>query len=195
MTDTKQNMTREEWLTSVAKLAEPIFNEADLTFPERWRVTCGFPCKNATGANKRRVGECHSSRMSADGSFEMFVTPMVAGNADAIKILLHEMVHACVGTEHGHRKPFSQACKALGFVGKPTQAEPGDEDWKPFFDLAVESFGEYPHAKLDVSNMKKQSTRMVKVACPCGCSLRMTRKWIDEVGTPTCGCGEQMEVA
>lgn len=40
---------------------------------------------------------------------------------------------------------------------------------------------------------------MLKVTCKeCGCAVRMTRKWLDEVGAPTCGCGggmQQEEVA
>ena len=39
----------------------------------------------------------------------------------------------------------------------------------------------------------KQTTRMLKVECPaCGCIIRMTSKWLEEVGTPTCGCGTRM---
>jgi hypothetical protein len=190
-----KTITREEWLTQVVKLAEDAFKFAGLEYPKSWRVSCGFPCRNATGATKRRTGECHSSTVSADNHFEMFVSPVLGETRQAIKTLLHEVVHACVGTDKGHRKEFSRACKRLGFEGKPTQAEPSDEAWGPFFEVVVAELGEYPHATLSVNNKKKQSTRMIKVACPCGCNVRMTRKWIEEVGPPVCGCGEQMEVA
>jgi hypothetical protein len=33
---------------------------------------------------------------------------------------------------------------------------------------------------------------LLKVTCECGCVVRMTRKWLDEVGPPTCGCGTAM---
>jgi len=54
--------------------------------------------------------------------------------------------------------------------------------------------GEYPHARLIASNLPKtQTTRMLKVTCKeCGCVVRMTRKWLDEAGLPTCGCGSEM---
>jgi len=39
---------------------------------------------------------------------------------------------------------------------------------------------------------KKQGCRLLKVVCECGCVVRMTRKWLDEVGPPTCGCGGAM---
>ena len=39
----------------------------------------------------------------------------------------------------------------------------------------------------------EQGTRMIKVTCAdCGCVVRMTRKWLDEQGAPTCGCGGAM---
>jgi len=190
----KNQLNREQWLTEVAKLAEDAFNFAELQYPQSWRVACGFPCRNATGSTKRRIGECHSSTVSADGHFEMFISPVLGETKPAIKTLLHEMVHACIGTDKGHRAEFSQACKRLGFEGKPTNAEPSDEVWAPFFEAVVEKIGEYPHATLTVNNKKKQSTRMIKVLCPCGCSARMTRKWLEEVGPPVCGCGEQMEI-
>ena len=35
----------------------------------------------------------------------------------------------------------------------------------------------------------------VRVSCTeCGCNVRMAPKWIAKVGTPTCGCGGEMEV-
>jgi hypothetical protein len=55
------------------------------------------------------------------------------------------------------------------------------------------AIGPYPHAELTHSNAtKKQSCRLLKVACECGCVVRITRKWLDEVGPPTCGCGGVM---
>jgi len=35
---------------------------------------------------------------------------------------------------------------------------------------------------------------MPKVTCEeCGCAVRMTRKWLEEAGAPTCGCGGEMQ--
>ena len=51
-------------------------------------------------------------------------------------------------------------------------------------------------ARLDLAkaNIKKQTTRLIKVFCPdpgCGYTVRTTAKWL-AVGTPTCVCGEEM---
>jgi len=58
----------------------------------------------------------------------------------------------------------------------------------------VAPLGPYPHAKLSNRKVKKQTTRMLKVLCGgCGFTCRTTQKWLDEVGTPTCACGTEME--
>jgi hypothetical protein len=53
---------------------------------------------------------------------------------------------------------------------------------------------QYPHAALvSLEKEKTQSTRMMKVECQeCGCIVRMTRKWLEEAGLPTCACGGEM---
>ena len=54
----------------------------------------------------------------------------------------------------------------------------------------VKKIGEYPHAKLDYTKqIKKQSTRMIKVACnECEFSYRTSQKNIDTMENKTCNC-------
>ena len=55
--------------------------------------------------------------------------------------------------------------------------------------------GEYPHPGLEVPPRGSKGSRLLKVLCPsCGCIIRMTAKWIDTIGTPTCGCGDRMHL-
>ncbi len=68
-------MNREGWLTEVAKQMEPIFSGYKLP---AYRVTCGWPCKNALGARTKRVGECHGVASSTGGNFELFISPLLA---------------------------------------------------------------------------------------------------------------------
>ena len=57
----------------------------------------------------------------------------------------------------------------------------------------TDAIGPYPHAELTHSNAPKaQKCRLLKVVCACGCVCRITRKWLDEVGPPICGCGGAM---
>lgn len=45
-----------------------------------------------------------------------------------------------------------------------------------------------------VAESKHQTTRMKRVSCKqCGCLIRMTRKWLDDAGAPTCACGGMMQ--
>ena len=56
--------------------------------------------------------------------------------------------------------------------------------------------GDYPHARLDLSSRKKQTTRMLKCVCKeCGYVARTTQKWLESTGAPLCACNEeQMDV-
>lgn len=58
---------------------------------------------------------------------------------------------------------------------------------------AIQKLGDYPHAKLDYTKqIKKQSTRMIKVECSeCEFSYRTSRKNIELMRNSTCNsCGE-----
>ena len=50
----------------------------------------------------------------------------------------------------------------------------------------LNELGKYPHAKLDATNRKKQTTRLIKAQCTeCEYNVRVTRQWLD-VGNPIC---------
>ena len=60
----------------------------------------------------------------------------------------------------------------------------------------VKVLGEYPHAILGGENSggKKQSTRLIKCECECGYNVRITRKWLNDLGAPICpSCNIQMQ--
>ena len=108
-------------------------------------------------------------------------------------VLVHELVHHAVGVEHGHKGPFRKCAVAVGLVG-PMRATTAGPALASRLHALAESIGPYPHAQLDANaGRKKQTTRMLKVTCAdCGCIVRMTRQWLDEVGAPTCACGGAM---
>lgn len=75
-----------------------------------------------------------------------------------------------------------------------TATVPGDM-LRTKLEVLAEELGEYPHAGLKVPKRGSVGSRLLKVECHnCGCILRMTQKWITEVGLPTCGCGADMEL-
>jgi len=181
---------REEWLTkAIEELAESFDKNASLVIPYKGiRVACGFPKK------KTAVGECWNPTCSGDGTIEIFIAPALSEPVDVLAVLVHELIHACVGLETNHSGAFKTAALAMGLEGKMTSTSAG-ETLKFFLTDVAEGLGDYPHKSL-IPNMKvksKDTIRMLKLTCPtCGYVVRTAKKWI-EIGLPTCVCGSAFE--
>lgn len=186
-------MNREEWLTACIQRLRPDFEQVGSTLPEKIRASCSWPSKSGLANKKRRIGEAWSAKNSADQSCEVFISPVLKDPLEVAATLVHELVHCAVGVEEGHKGKFPKIAKALGLEGRMTATTAG-EALKTRLKVVTDGIGPYPHAELTHSNApKKQGCRLLKVACTqCECVVRMTRKWLDEVGPPTCGCGGVM---
>lgn len=185
--------TREEWLTDAAdRLNEMIAEKTSLKPSNQVLVSAGWPRRDRGG---KVIGQCWN-KASGTGKHHVFISPTLPSATAVLPTLLHELIHAADDCQSQHKGEFRRAWKALGFEGKPTMSTPGKELKAALKALAGE-LGPYPHSRLTPAmSEKKQTTRMLKVECPrCGCIVRMTRTWIEQVGTPTCACGEQMEEA
>jgi hypothetical protein len=185
--------TREEWLTAAALAMRPLFDEQGAADYPKFRVSCGWP----KGARGKAIGQAWHPTSSGDATAELFISPSLEKltNYGVVDTLLHELIHAVVGNEAGHKGPFRKLAKAIGLSGKMTATFAEGELETRLLELTG-SLGPYPHAELSKLSVTKQGTRMRKVQCPgCGCILRMTAKWMEEAGIPTCGCGEPMEEA
>jgi len=186
-------MTREQWLTkAIALLSRQVFKPAGMEVPPNVRVSCGWPSRRAL-CKVRATGECWASEASADGTFEIFVSPVRSDPVEALGTLTHELIHTVVGIKAKHGPAFKQGMLAVGLDEQPVEVEvhKGSVLWEKLAAIA-DSLGPYPHAKLD-REVKTQSTRLLKVECPdCGYVVRVTRKWLD-VGLPTCCCGTEMK--
>lgn len=180
-------MNREAWLHNLADSLKPLFASCGYTIPDI-AISCGFTI------NRNAIGECWPSSRSASGVYEIFIHPSVCEGFEVAEILMHELVHACVGVEHKHRGPFPLAAKALGLDGPMTATKAG-ERLRATLVALLETLGTpYPHGALDSSKITKQSTRMIKLSCPkCGYVVRTTRKWIETYDSlPVCPCGVEM---
>ena len=177
MSDTRE-LTREEWLTNAAELMAPLFISAGIT-PKPVRISVGFPANKRAGKGKV-IGECHY--MATDGVPPVFIHPsLTEGDMGPLPTLAHELAHAYLEVGVGHKRPFAKLVEALGLVGKPTSTRAGEAFNTDMQEIA-DILGEYPHAALDASNIKKQGTRMIKVECDeCGMITRTTAKWADLV--------------
>lgn len=188
-----ETLTREGWLNKAAERLNVMIAEKTALKPSK-KVLCsvGWP-RNERGG--KVIGVCHPTT-GGSGANHVFVSPRLSTATDVLPVLLHELVHAADNCENQHKGPFTKAIRALGLEGKPTATVPGKALKAELRALAGE-LGPYPHKRLSPLDLPKvQSTRMLKVECErCGCVLRMTRKWLDEAGVPTCGCGGAMEEA
>jgi len=178
--------TREEWLQTVAQGMAPWFAELGYEMP-RIRMAVGFP---STGGKGKRIGECWDARASADQTFEILIRPDLSDPIEVAAVLVHELAHAVVGLECGHKGRFAVAAKWCGLEGKMTATTPG-EKFKRNVEGILQAAGPLPHARLSLaalsSGPKKQKTRLLKAECDtCGYVVRVTHKWVAEVGAPHC---------
>jgi hypothetical protein len=159
--DNTRELTREEWLTNAAELMAPLFISAGVT-PKPVRISVGFPANKRAGKGKV-IGECHY--MATDGIPQVFIHPSLTdGDMGPLPTLAHELAHAYLPVGTGHKGKFVQLVRALGLAGRPTSTQAGEEfntDMQGIADV----LGEYPHAALDTSNIKKQGTRSIKITC------------------------------
>jgi hypothetical protein len=185
---------REIWLAKATDALRPVFAAGGYDIPAKVRVSCSWPSRGGTGKTKRVTGQCWSPDASADKVTEIFISPTLDEREEVLCVLAHELIHAAVGMEEGHRGAFKQAHAFLGLAGKCTASEPG-EDWLQRYSGIYQTCGDYPHAKLDPtqSGITKQTTRQVKLLCgKCDYIVRASRKCIDK-GLPTCPCGCKLE--
>jgi hypothetical protein len=188
---------REAWLHALmGELLGP-FKRLGHPIPERVRIGVGFPSVRGIASKNQRIGECWSNERSGDDHHEIIVSPLIADSMRVAGILAHELIHAAVGVEHGHKGPFRVMAKGLGLEGKMTATMEGDA-FKRFAQPILDAIGPYPHAELHAmtNGRKKQVARLIKCECPeCGYVARVARQWLDDQGAPHCPVHGEMIAA
>lgn len=149
--------TREGWLrAAMAQLDERFFKPGDHTLPEQLYVSIGWAKNPGKGD---AIGQCFPPAWSVgEKTVNMFICPRLTDPVQVLGVLLHEMVHAAVGCEHGHKAPFKNvAMKEFGLKGKATAtyAEEGTECHTKLAEVA-EALGPYPHVGMVA---RKKSSR------------------------------------
>ena len=175
-----QTLNREAYLNYITdSYIRPHFASKGYTIPQNVRMSCSLTSR------KKHIGECWSSIASEDNTFEIFIAPKIADSNEVIAILIHELIHATVGLQAGHGKEFKQCALSVGLEGKMTSTT-ASPDLVDQINIWIAESGEYPHAPLTQSNIKKQSTRMIKCVClECDYQVYTSRKWLD-IAMPTC---------
>lgn len=182
--------TREAWLTSAVEALRPMFLAVGYPIPAAIYVSVGWPSRKGTAQASARIGECWDGAASADGRCHIFISPILGDGLRVLDVLVHELGHVVVGCKAGHKGPFKAFMRSVGLTGKATATIAGPELTVTLSGI-LDALNPYPHAALTPGEgRKKQTTRMLKLACPaCGYTIRTTRQWIDK-GLPTCCCGE-----
>lgn len=170
---------REAWLWEAVKELRLLFKRHDVAVPEKVRASVGFPYMSRTA-----TGECWEQKASADGTYEIFISPVRAKAEDILGTLSHELVHTIVP---GHKKAFVGIAKKIGLTeGSPKSAGPGPELKQELHRIAIK-LPKFPHAALTPIATVKQTTRLVKTECSdCGYIARVTHVHLDEKGPPIC---------
>jgi hypothetical protein len=141
-------MNRETWLNQIAVKMAPRFAEMGHPLPS-FRVAVGWP---SAGKDAPVSGECWNKTISADGHFEIFLNP---GRADSMLVaatFAHELIHAAVGLDQGHKGDFAKMALAMGFARPLTQASAVTP--KPLVDWIqpmIDELGPLPHAAINYS--------------------------------------------
>lgn len=191
--------TREEWLVAATVALAPLFAGVGETIPTV-KVSVGWP--GGRGRKNSVIGQCWHPEAAEDNAAHIFISPVVADPLRVLDVLAHELCHAIDRNESGHRGNFARLAKGIGLEGKMTATVAGEALTETLTGIASD-LGDYPHGALinlgdGADGPKKQGTRMLKVQCASGSGylVRMTRKWLDEFGTPSCPChGEPMQEA
>jgi hypothetical protein len=178
-------ITREQWLEIAVK--EVALANPSIEFPPV-KVSCSWP---GGGSARKRIGECWARAASQAKINEMFISPKLEDPARVVSVLVHEMAHAIDDCKSGHKAPFVKIGKSLGLEGKPTQMELPTALAAALANAVIAKAGAFPHRRLDMSNRKKQSTRMLKCECgDCGAIFRMSAKVLamaeDGLSCPVC---------
>lgn len=191
--ETAKTPYKEEWLDkALNRFVRKHFANVGYTVPDQVRVSTGWPSRGALAKKKRTIGQAWSNSCSADNTHEIIISIYLDDPIKILGVLVHEVIHVTVGVDAGHGKSFTDCMKLVGLTGKPTATGESEELVETLRGW-VEKLGPYPHAKLDGSGQKKQSTRLLKMECQCGCKIRVTQKWVEEYGTEwPCPCGSEL---
>ena len=120
-------MNREQWLTEYCERLRPEFENAGVwPYPQKWAISCSWPARGALATRKRTIGQCWAPETCADGTTQLFISPCLADIVEVGETIVHELGHAIVGVEHGHKKPFKTAALRIGLEGKMTATKAGD---------------------------------------------------------------------
>ncbi len=156
---------REAWLQEAASFLIDHMTKQGLPATAA-RVSCGWPSRGGLSARQAVIGQCFSPTICRDGKPQIFISPRLDDSLEVLGTLLHELVHASVGTDKKHGKVFSQAARKVGLTGPPTATTVGD-GLRPLLQSYIDRAGLYPHAAILPPHKEKAGSRLRLYECSC----------------------------
>lgn len=156
---------REQWLEQASAFLIEHMERCGLPAVQV-RVSCGWPSSGGMGTTKVVIGQCFPPTLCQDGIPQIYISPRLSDSVEVLATLLHELVHASVGCQFGHRKQFSQAARKVGLDGPPT-ATVASETLRPALQDFVAQVGPYPHAAIIPKAKEKKGSRLRLYECAC----------------------------
>lgn len=183
---------RETWLVAAAVLIQTdIFAGAGIpALAPKHRISCGFPIGyRGSKSGKITLGQAFDPSISADGTYEIFINPILSEPLAVFSTLVHELLHVHAGIQAGHRGAFAIAARAVGLEG-PLTATVAGEALRIKLENVAALLGNYPHASVDPNARKKQGTRLLKLECSdCKWVVRISAKQAARLtGHAPCPC-------
>jgi hypothetical protein len=181
-------LLRESWLNAAVAALRPLFVERGIPLPEDVRVSCSWPTRGAVAPKNKVLGQAFAPDLSPIGAYETFISPSIADPVQVLEVVVHELTHHAVGVAAKHGPGFKRAAEAVGLTGRMTSTRATPWLVDTWFTRVISEVGPYPHAALDVTQLPKQATRLLKVVCDsCGYTMRVTALWLAK-RAPLCDC-------
>ena len=168
----KQDIKAEDWLKLLVDECLNILEQKG--YDTKTHVGAGIEIhisdtrgrKRVTNRNggSHAVGLCYSKSSSTGGLRVIEVDRETDDLWETIDTVAHEVTHAVLDEQTGHKGLFPIIVKSVFKLGgKPTATTPTEEMKELFYDFLVANGG-YPHVAFRPRH-KKQTTRMIKCWC------------------------------
>ena len=168
-------MNREQWLNNAMSAFALIVNgNSSNQLPmDKIKVSCSL-----TTGRKKKPSETINAKNSADGTWNILISPTIADPIEVSKQLAIQLVNIATADTN---TDFLRICNALAFENTIP-----DTQFAITFGELIAELGDYPHAEVSLPETTKQSTRLISASCPkCGMKIWLTQKWIKQ-GLPIC---------
>lgn len=167
--------TREAWLVRAAdRLLTEFLLPVNGGVTVEFCVSVGFPNPRGRHGRAKSAGQCWSPELARDGKAHIFISPERDGSEPVaiLATVLHELVHATAGCEHGHKRPFVKMARAVGLC-KPYSSPTPDTNLAVRLNALAASLGPFPHGALVPLALQRPGSRLRLWECSCGVKVRV----------------------